>query len=101
MRMEGEVGTGGGAEFEQIDKRLEELGWHDSKLGDVLISEDENGLPKLVLEVRLIRDWNRYQAGPAVFVDCLVVELDLDLKAKRAVGGDIGTGNCSIESDLK
>ncbi|MFZ3212196.1 MAG: hypothetical protein WA188_11850 [Terriglobales bacterium] len=94
------MGTGA-AEFGDIEKRLKDLGWHDSRLGDVLISQDENGLPKVVLEVQFIRGWNKYQPGTVVFVDCLVAEVDLDLKARRAVNGDIGIANCSVESDLK
>jgi len=104
MNWKNKVGSGDRQpDFDETAARLKNLGWHDSKLDDIVLSEGTDGLPSVKLEMRFIRDWDKYQPAVITFTDCAVVMLDLDLKAKQAVGGDIDDANCSVSvnSDLK
>jgi hypothetical protein len=104
MNWKNKVGSGDRhPDFDETAARLKNLGWHDSKLDDIIITEDADGLPSLKLEVRFIKGWDKYQPAAVIFIDCAVVVLDLDLKAKQAVGGDISDAKCAntANSDLR
>lgn len=84
---------------DQICSEFSEICWHDSKLIDLhVLKHSEKGSYDLQLDLDLIVNFSESKVDrskqKAIFRDCRILQVQLDLLGITLCGGDIGSAYC-------
>lgn len=90
------------ADLAEVCTRFSQLHWHDSKLLDLHLLRVPGRKYDLRLDLDFIVGFTERQAErankSAIFRECRIVQMDLDLLGVVICGGDIGSATCYADA---